>query len=206
LHKETEVEDRISGSNYRKTRPDRRNTRLECRFTLPECRFTRPECRFTVPECRFTRPECCNTRPECWFTGPECRFTLPECRFTLPECRFTLPECRFTWSECWFTRPECRKKKRKPAREHWRRAFDYYWKGDRRRTIKEARLAMRSVPPRGSGWVCFRILPRGKTKDARSVVLLHSQPTRYGEVVMTSSPQTHPLPRGGNDFIASNML
>lgn len=32
------------------------------------------------------------------------------------------------------------------AREHWHRAVDYYWKGDRRRTIKEARLAMKLNP------------------------------------------------------------
>lgn len=35
------------------------------------------------------------------------------------------------------------------AREHWDKAFDYFWKGNRRRTINEARLeVMRSVPPR----------------------------------------------------------
>src|SRR5437899_2899315 len=32
------------------------------------------------------------------------------------------------------------------AREHWHKAFDYFWKGDRRRTIKEARLAMKLNP------------------------------------------------------------
>ena len=32
------------------------------------------------------------------------------------------------------------------AREHWDKAFDYFWKGDRRRTIKEARLAMTLNP------------------------------------------------------------
>ena len=32
------------------------------------------------------------------------------------------------------------------AREHWDKAFDYYWKGDRRRTIKEARLAIKLNP------------------------------------------------------------
>lgn len=32
------------------------------------------------------------------------------------------------------------------AREHWSKAFDYFWKGDRRRTIKEARLAMKLNP------------------------------------------------------------
>ena len=32
------------------------------------------------------------------------------------------------------------------AREHWYRAVDYYWKGDRRRTIKEGRLAMKLNP------------------------------------------------------------
>ena len=32
------------------------------------------------------------------------------------------------------------------AREHWDKAFDYFWKGDRRRTIKEARLAMKLNP------------------------------------------------------------
>jgi predicted Zn-dependent protease len=32
------------------------------------------------------------------------------------------------------------------AREHWDRAFDYFWKGDRKRAIKEARLAMKLNP------------------------------------------------------------
>lgn len=32
------------------------------------------------------------------------------------------------------------------AGEHWDKAFDYFWKGDRRRTIKEARLAMELNP------------------------------------------------------------
>ena len=32
------------------------------------------------------------------------------------------------------------------AREHWDRAFDYFWKGDRKRTIKEAQLAMKLNP------------------------------------------------------------
>src|SRR6266851_2860224 len=32
------------------------------------------------------------------------------------------------------------------ARKHWDKAFDYFWKGDRRRTIKEARLAMKLNP------------------------------------------------------------
>ena len=32
------------------------------------------------------------------------------------------------------------------AREHWDKAFDYFWKRDRRRTIKEARLAMTLNP------------------------------------------------------------
>jgi Tfp pilus assembly protein PilF len=36
--------------------------------------------------------------------------------------------------------------KRLSAREHWKRAFAYYWKGDRRRTIKEARLAIKLNP------------------------------------------------------------
>src|ERR1700704_4228963 len=32
------------------------------------------------------------------------------------------------------------------AREHWKKAVEYYWNGDRRRTIKEARLAMKLNP------------------------------------------------------------
>jgi len=32
------------------------------------------------------------------------------------------------------------------AREHWKKAMEYYWNGDRRRTIKEARLAMKLDP------------------------------------------------------------
>lgn len=32
------------------------------------------------------------------------------------------------------------------AREHWNRAVKYFWEGDRRRTIKEARLAMKLNP------------------------------------------------------------
>jgi hypothetical protein len=32
------------------------------------------------------------------------------------------------------------------AREHWKRAVGFYWKGDRRRTIREARLAMELNP------------------------------------------------------------
>jgi len=32
------------------------------------------------------------------------------------------------------------------AREHWKKAMEYYWDGDRRRTIKEARLAMKLDP------------------------------------------------------------
>ena len=32
------------------------------------------------------------------------------------------------------------------AREHWKKAIEYYWDGDRRRTIKEARLAMKLNP------------------------------------------------------------
>jgi len=43
--------------------------------------------------------------------------------------------------------------KKLTAREHWKKALGYYFDGDRRRTIREAGLAMRSVPPRGSGWV-----------------------------------------------------
>jgi Tfp pilus assembly protein PilF len=32
------------------------------------------------------------------------------------------------------------------AREHWKKAVEHYWNGDRRRTIKEARLAMKLNP------------------------------------------------------------
>jgi hypothetical protein len=32
------------------------------------------------------------------------------------------------------------------AREHWDKAFDYFWKSNRRLTIKEARLAMTLNP------------------------------------------------------------
>jgi tetratricopeptide (TPR) repeat protein len=32
------------------------------------------------------------------------------------------------------------------ARQHWDKAFDYFWEGNRRRTIKEARLAMTLNP------------------------------------------------------------
>jgi len=36
--------------------------------------------------------------------------------------------------------------KRLTAREHWQKAFDYFWKRDRRSTIREARLAMTLDP------------------------------------------------------------
>jgi Tfp pilus assembly protein PilF len=36
--------------------------------------------------------------------------------------------------------------KKLTAREHWYRALKYYWEGDRRRTIREGRLAMKLNP------------------------------------------------------------
>lgn len=36
--------------------------------------------------------------------------------------------------------------KKLTAREHWKKALKYYWEGDRRRTIREGRLAMKLNP------------------------------------------------------------
>jgi tetratricopeptide (TPR) repeat protein len=36
--------------------------------------------------------------------------------------------------------------KKLTAREHWKNALGYYWEGDRRRTIREGRLAMKLNP------------------------------------------------------------
>jgi hypothetical protein len=46
---------------------------------------------------------------------------------------------------------------------------------------------MRSVPPRGSGWVCSRIRSLEQNQILSALLPVHRQPTRYREVVQTSS-------------------
>jgi hypothetical protein len=50
---------------------------------------------------------------------------------------------------------------------------------------------MRSVPPRGSGWV---VVPKQGSLDK----------TKYSLGVMIAPSRTHPLPRGGTDLIAAS--
>ena len=52
---------------------------------------------------------------------------------------------------------------------------------------------MRSVPPRGSVWVLFAITPRGFFQHFA------------GSVSCIFRFQTHPLPRGGTDFMGPRL-
>ena len=62
---------------------------------------------------------------------------------------------------------------------------------------------MRSVPPRGSGWVC----PKKRSRDNQmlsALLLRQLQPTRYREVVLTSLHRRNSL--GNRPFFLSNTL
>jgi Flp pilus assembly protein TadD len=57
------------------------------------------------------------------------------------------------------------------AREHWSKAFDYFWKGDRRRTIKEARLAMTLDPSLvRPHWVIGQVHLSTKPEDREAAI------------------------------------
>jgi len=54
--------------------------------------------------------------------------------------------------------------------------------------------AMRSVPPRGSGWV-------SGSPIVNCQLPIHVSPKANRELQI-GNPETHPLPRGGTDLIA----
>ena len=57
------------------------------------------------------------------------------------------------------------------AREHYSKAFDYFWKGDRRRTIKEARLAMSLDPSLvRPHWVIGQVYLSTKPEDREAAL------------------------------------